>query len=172
MRTITALLFLFLFIPSLSFAVQNAPDGWRYPNESDYNGDWQDFRKNTPVPFHVHADFNGDGFDDYAWLLLPTKGVGWGLFVFLSQKSGKPSIIKLIEDDTTVHYTRYGIALVNPGKYETCLGKEYDLGYPPDEPKVLVLTKPAINFFLYESANSFYWWEEKTQSFRSTCISD
>ncbi len=162
----------FLTLISIAHAEQIPPEGWRFPTEADYKGDWQENRKQVPVPFHIHADFNGDGLDDDAWILLRSKGVGWGFFVFLSQESGKPAIIELAEDKNDVDYDRFGIALVKPGKYETCLGKDYDLEYPPDEPRELVLTKPAIDFYYYGSSESFFWWNNKTHSFRSTCISD
>jgi len=62
---------------------------------SDYAGDWKDFKDKLPIPFHVSADFNGDGITDNAWILSRTRNVGWGLFVFLSEKDGNTKIIQL-----------------------------------------------------------------------------
>jgi len=42
----------------------------------------------------------------------------------------------------------------------------------PDEPEKLRLTMPALDFFAFESANSFFWWDENLQTFIRTWISD
>jgi hypothetical protein len=39
-------------------------------------------------------------------------------------------------------------------------------------PPTLTLQNPAINFFLYESASSYFWWDTTTSRFRRTWMSD
>ena len=85
-KALTILAALSLGAAAIVSATEKEPlAGWRYPNEADYIGDWKDFRKEIPVPFHIQADFNGDGIIDHAWILIRTKSKGWGLFVFLGQ---------------------------------------------------------------------------------------
>lgn len=172
MRISLALLFFLIFIPSISFAELKAPDGWRYPNESDYKGDWQENRKNVPIPYHVQADFNGDGLEDNAWILIRTDKPGWGLFIFLSEKGLRPEIYKINEEKDNNYLNRAGIALVEPGKYATCIKKDDDLGNPTDEPVILILEQPAIDFLHYGSSGTYIYWVDETHSFREVCISD
>src|SRR5439155_22280273 len=94
MRTLVTAL-LFLVVSSANAAEKPPIDGWCYPAESDYIDDWEDSRKQLRVPFHVQADFNGDGLVDDAWILIRTKGKGWGLFVFMGQQSNSKKIIQL-----------------------------------------------------------------------------
>lgn len=147
------------------------PSGWRYPTERDYRDDWAEFRKELPVPFHARADFNGDGLEDEAWILLATRGQAWGLFVFVAQKSGRPMVLQLDEDRGQGRAQWMGIAAIPPGEYRTACGKGY-FDCEPGEPEVLRLTRPALDYFRFESANSFFWWDPKTRSFKRTWMSD
>ena len=151
---------------------QTPPEGYRFPTEGDYAGGWQEFRANLPVPFHVTADFNGDSLIDEAWILLPEKGKTWTLTVFL--RSSRTSFAKpiILERESDTWPVSMGIDLVPPGSYETACGKGYWECKGVAEPPVLILKTPAINFFLYESANSFFWWDSKAGRFRRTWISD
>jgi len=171
---IAATVCLCCLLESVCLAGPQPPSGWRYPGEADYKGDWKEFRKEIPEPFHVHADFNGDGLDDDAWILISTKDSSWGLFVFLSRQGKTPEVMKLmgstlVEPDERLQ--GYGIKLVPPGKFVTACGKgHWECG--PGEPKTLELTNPAINFFHYESFEWYYYWSKTTRTFKSISISD
>ena len=71
------------------------PRGFRYPTEADRRGAWEAFKGEVPTPFHAKADFNGDGISDDAWILLHESNEGWGLFVFVNEPVGSPSVIEL-----------------------------------------------------------------------------
>ena len=152
-------------------SANSLPEGFRYPNEADRTGDWKDFRKEVPTPFRAQADFNGDGLIDDVWLLLRTSNKGWGLFVFLSHKTTSPTVIKLEEDDGQTAAQRLGVEVVQTGEYETACGKGY-WKCEPGEPTRLKLLLPAIDFFTFESANSYYWWDVRSKKFARTWISD
>ena len=107
---------------------------------------WKAFSKDVPTPFHVQADFNGDGLVDHVWLLLRSSGVGWGLFAFLGSKEGQRRAIKLEEDVGQVPAQHMGVLLVTPGEYDTACGKGY-WDCEAGEPEKLKLTLPAIDFF-------------------------
>ena len=147
------------------------PKGWRYPTEADYVGNWKEFRKETPEPFHVRADFNGDSVVDDVWILLRTTGKGSGLFVFLSEPSGSVKLLKLEDDPKDEYPQRMGLAVVRPGLYQTACGRGHS-ECDRDEPKMLELNYPGINFFMYESANSFFYWDKKSSSFKRVWMSD
>jgi len=61
-----------------------------------------------------------------------------------------------------------GIEKASPGKYGTACGKGY-FEYT-DEPPEIALKYDAIDYFKYESANSFFIWEGN--GFKRVWISD
>lgn len=152
-------------------ATITAPTGYRLPNDADYSGDWQDFRAKAAKPFMVQADFNGDGLPDEAWLLPATTPTGWGLFAFLGAPKGQRRVV-LLDSHAREPIQRYGVSLVAPGQHTTLCGK---MGYDacrPGEPAVLDLKFPAVNFYVFESANSVFWWDRQAGHFQRTWISD
>jgi hypothetical protein len=167
---IALLVALFCLMPLLVLAQEEPPIGWRFPEEADYSGSWQAFRTAIPEPFHVQADFNGDGLLDDAWIMLSTLHKGWGLFVFLAQQEGSPKIITLDKNPGTNKPQYMGIKIVEPGDYKTACGKGY-FKCGPNQPAVLQLALPAINYFLFEGASSFFWWDTSSQSFKRTWMS-
>jgi hypothetical protein len=171
MKILVAALLL-LGVPAVSAAEKPPIDGWRYPTEADYTGDWGEaFKKHVPVPVHVQADFNGDGIIDDAWILIRTKNKGWGLFVFMGQPISSKRVIQLDDNPSNDYPQRMGIALAKPGKYKTACGKGY-FECEKGEPEVLNLTFPGIDYFAYESANSFFFWDKKNKAFKRIWMSD
>lgn len=146
------------------------PQGYRFPAESDYSLDWKEFRSTKPTPFHVRADFNGDSIPDDAWILLATKGRGWGVFVFMRSAQGSSRVITLEVDDGKNNAQSCGLAVEKPGRLETACGKGY--GCEPGEPKVLNLRLPGISFFQFESSSSIFWWNRNANRFERVWISD
>jgi hypothetical protein len=148
------------------------PEEYRFPTEADYSGDWMEFRSTKPTPFHVTQDFNGDSLLDEAWILLARKGAGWALFVFLTPSTGKsPAVITLEMDSGKIPAQSMGIAPVSPGRYQTACGKGY-WECKSGEAPVLNIRLAAIDFFAYESANSYFWWDTRTSRFIRTWMSD
>ena len=148
------------------------PEGWRMPNESDYKDDWQYFRNEFPIPYHIDGDFNGDGLLDQAWILIRSDSGDWRLYAFLNQGDQSFKAIKLIEAGQEMgEYSGYGISIVTPGEYKTACGKGYgDCG--EDEVDVLTLESPAIDFRKFESYNVFYYWDFETGNFNVISMSD
>jgi len=64
-----------------------------------------------------------------------------------------------------------GVDIVKPGHYKTACGKGY-FECEKGEPEVLKLKQPAIDYFRFESANSFFFWDCNTNSFKRIWISD
>jgi hypothetical protein len=147
------------------------PQGWRYPTEADYRSSWADFRKDIPKPFHVLDDFNGDTRTDEAWILIREKPAAWAVFVYLSDGQTGGSWRQVFRVDGDKEPQDFGITLAKPGRYKTACGKGY-WECKKGEPEVLVLTRPAINYFRYESASSIVYWNSKTQRFTTVAISD
>jgi hypothetical protein len=149
------------------------PEGWRFPTEKELS---YVSRKDSPTKHaRAIADFNGDGINDEASLLKSTKFSGEGLFVRLSNKASGFRWIELDVIDWGKQYPNVdlsmGVDIAKPGEYKTACGKGY-FECNDDEPKVLKLRWPAIDYFRFESANSFFLWDEKTAKFKRIWMSD
>ena len=166
----TATLLLFLCLSSLVANAQSAPEGWRFPNKSDYRDDWQAFRKSVPLPYHVRVDLDGDGVKDDVWILIPTTEHGQGLFVFLRDKSGKPRVVRLDRSSDYAPQIMY-LSEIAPGRYKTACGKGY-FDCTAGEPALLRLTHPGIMYALYEGASSVFYWNRRRKEFARVWLSD
>jgi hypothetical protein len=173
MTTVKAfvLLLTLLFLPAVTAAEAQPPRGWRFPQESDYLGNWKVFRKDLPVPFHIRADFNGDKIIDDAWILIRTDDVGWGLFVFLSQGAGKVRTIRLDNHPNDANPQTMGLGLVQKGEHPTACGKGY-WECKRGEPAVLRLKNAGIEYFVYESSSSIFYWNHSANKFKRVAITD
>jgi hypothetical protein len=157
-----------LLIP-LTLSAQDIT-GWRVPTKSEL-GDNLGWRKENPH-FYIKAkaDFDGDGKEDEASLLINDKENKMGLFVTLSsQKMVRPLLLEAIDDKRTIEVM--GIEVAKPGTYKTACGKGY-WTCKKGEPAVLRLKFPVIDFFRFESANSFFVWDSKTKKFKRIWMSD
>jgi len=96
------------------------------------------------------------------------------LLVYLSDKQKGFSWLTLATIDWGKKYPKVNLAMgvdvVKPGKYETACGKGY-WECEKGEPKILELKRPAINYFKLASANSFFFLDDKSNSFKRNWIS-
>lgn len=92
-----------------------------------------------------------------------------GLFVILGRNSNIPILLDESEDKMSI--ISMGVDVANPDIYKTACGKGY-WKCEKNEPEVINLKLPAINFFQTESANSFFYWDRKKKAFKRIWISD
>jgi hypothetical protein len=158
----------FVLLIPLALSAQNIA-GWRPPTQFEL-ADHLGWRKEDPN-FYIKAkaDFDGDGKEDEARLLINDKENKMGLFVELSSRPGKT--MKLDEFDDKSWIEVMGIMVAKPGKYKTACGKGY-VDCQKGEPQELHLKLPAIDYFKEGSANSFFIWENKTKQFKRIWMSD
>jgi hypothetical protein len=162
------IIFISILVP-LMIAAQDITD-WRTQSHAEMKSNELDWRKKDPNLFlKVTADFDGDGIEDTATILINDKENKMGLFAALSSQPGKR--IKLVEFDSKSWSEVMGIAVAEPGTYKTACGKGF-WDCKADESAVLKLHRPAINLFKIESANSFFIWNPKTKNFNRIWISD
>jgi hypothetical protein len=137
--------------------------GWRSPSQSDLGDDSEWRKESKDLYLLAKADFDGDGKEDEACLMINDKENKLGLFVFLS-RHGKtsPLLLDAMSDKKWVEVM--GVAVAKPGAYKTACGKGY-WACEKDEPPVLKLERPAIDFFKAESANSFFVWDGMKKEF-------
>jgi hypothetical protein len=145
------------------------PPGYRFPRPADVTGDWATFRATAPEPFHVRDDFDGDGSQDDGWLLLSESEDRWAFFVARGARSGQLHWEMLESGLGPVQ--EFGLEIVRPGRYKTACGKGY-FECAVDETDELRLKRPAIDFFMFESSSTFYWWDSGRKAWRKTRISD
>jgi|ERR1043166_4951115 hypothetical protein len=165
LRVITAFL---LMAAVVSWAgTDSLPGGWRFPTEADFSGNWVEYRDRFPTPFHVSADFNGDGLIDHAWILIRETGVGFGLFVFLHGKNGPSRVIEVFSHlECCAQF--YALALAPPGRHSAVCGDECS----PEKRTSVLLKNPGFEFITLGTASGLYYWSPSANHFRSIPVAD
>ena len=145
------------------------PPGWKIASIINYNSEDLSYSNNI-APSYLSEDFNGDGKIDNAFILINKRKNTFGLFVKLGHMD---SMIKLEEYkiDGSNYKINMGISVVKPGKYLTACGKGY-WDCKPDELPEIEIIYSSIDFFYYESANSYFYWDNKKNKFNRIWISD
>ncbi len=166
------LLFALLNIISMAYAQTKPsfPKEWRPASKSDYSEEDLSFM-NHRVPNNVHADFNGDGLEDSAWILVKDIEKKWELFVFVGKKADEYELIKLDENKMTTDKLHMGLSRIPKGKHKTACGKGY-WDCSAGEPEILNLKNPGIDYFVFESANSVFYWDNHIKGFKRIWLSD
>lgn len=142
--------------------------GWRTPTQTNLSAA-SAWRKEDPELYlTLNADFDGDGKTDTANLLINDKENRIGLFVTMASMKNPPV---LLEATDIKEIRNMGIKTVKPGQYKTACGKGY-WKCKKDEPEILKLKQPAIDFFTYEGANSYFVWDKKDKAFKKIWMSD
>lgn len=142
--------------PLKKYLSKNFP-GYRVPTALDrdkYGENAQFIKKGKLPPVYVLADFNGDQNQDIA-LILIDKDWGGRLVVFHT-KAGRILGHHLLDKLDPMVAASMGIAKQAPGKVITVAGK----GYPEAKgPKEVYLKNPGIDYFMFESASSVFYWK-------------
>jgi GH18 family chitinase len=148
-------------------SAQRMPTGWTKPAPK-LTG--QEFRRKDPNHFLVvTGDFNGDGVQDKALLLVNQRTQKLGFFVCLTTATGCDWHRLELMDIALLDVM--GIAKVKPGQYETACGKGYwECG--KDEPDKLSTKRDTVEFFKDESASSVYVYNPRKHKFVSVATSD
>jgi hypothetical protein len=170
MKLFFSLITLVIF-SGLSFGqTPQAPSGWRFPASKDYRGDWKARRKDNARPFKTEGDFNNDKLRDEAWILIPTGGIGAGLFVFLGQPNKTFRLVQLDYLEGVKAQNLY-VDVASKGEYDTACGKGYG-NCLAGEPAKLNLKFQAISYGTFESSEFIYYWDVQRKTFRQVAISD
>jgi len=168
------LLVVFCLLSTVSAAPRpSLPDEWRYPSPEELKGNF--IREQSGQKFiEVSADFNGDGVVDSAFLVKSTEFSGEAIIVNVSVGSefewNVLNVITWGEEYPNVNLAM-GVEVIPPGVYKTACGKGYWI-CKDDEVPLLTLELPAISYFRFESAASFFYWSQDSESFKRIWISD
>jgi hypothetical protein len=140
------------------------PAGWRKPTPVEATGAW---RKKSPARFLlVRGDFDGDGREDVAELLVSDSGKSFALFVWLSSQRRWQSI-----HGADAPLGDLGISLVLPKTFDTLCASDPS-ACDPGAPATVDLKNKAIKFVAWGEASSIFYWEPSAQAFRNVPMSD
>jgi hypothetical protein len=166
MRRATQSASMLIGVAALSLPLLAAPR-WRKPTAAEIGQTW---RNQSPHHYaEVSADFDGDGRPDQARLMVATSGRQAALVVELGDSPAHEIVLDLLDD--VAWLDTMGIDVVAPGKYPTACGKGY-WKCERAEPAELTLHRPAIDYFRFESANSYFVYDSEAQRFQRIWMSD
>jgi hypothetical protein len=155
---------------STACAQYDLPAGWRLPQlqeiyaSDNQAGPWRD---EDPDRYLVaRGDFDGDGRDDHARLLVSADGKTYALFIFWASGS-----VTQLDSMDAGFLEVLGIKTLPPGRYRTVCGKGYR-ACEKGEPETLDLRYPGIDYFQEESADSVFYWSPSEKAFRRIWLSD
>jgi hypothetical protein len=164
---VTALVPALLFPASLAIGERSSllglpvPPGWRIPTAAELG-----YRPANAV---VSGDFNGDGKQDKAMLLVSSDGSRGALYVFLAQQHGfKAYDLASFRGEMM---KRMSIRPIAAGRYATLCAQ----GYWPcarGESRSVTIPYDAIDLAFEEGSDSYEYWDPKTRSFKEVDMSD
>ena len=144
------------------------PEGWRVADSEDQIDDWARFNS----PNKITADFNGDGKEDLAQILLSaTKNKGYKLIVQMSLND-QVMVFNLDQRDD-IPAQSMAIELAEPSNevWESAWEKGY-WKCADSEIRQFKITKPSIQFCYIESSCSIYMWSDRKKDFINIPLSD
>jgi hypothetical protein len=175
-----------LYLNTIALSQVPIPSDWKRPADKLFEQKWRNDSKLNYL--FLGADLNCDNIIDSVMILESNEDDGIGLFVFLKEPTGRYSTTILYEsikdkanfenlNNTQIEQIKkrfksaYGIDLVTEGIYKTACGKGY-YDCEKDEPNEINIKCKGINFFQYEGANKFYYWDKQHKKFKEIWISD
>ena len=170
--------FLLLLMATSAFS-SDFPDGWRKATPKELKS-FLNLRDGSKSKYtEAHADFNGDGKIDSAYLLKSTKFSGQGLLVKLSTGSSYKWIeVDVINWDQLYPDEDFGnvslsmaIEVLSPKDVKKYIKEStWELG--SDELKPEDYKNPAIDYFKFMSAGSIIYWSQSENKFKRYWYSD
>ena len=144
-------------------------DGWRVPTFSEMNDDWR--ATSESGYFSAEGDFDNNGFQDSAKILIQKNGNGVQLLAYMAEGKDSPKVYLLDELVGNIYVHSMGVRRVAPGTYQTACGKGY-WDCREDETPEISVERDMVEFFKYESASSFFYWDEEKKGFKRIWMSD
>jgi len=153
-------LILFAVLPCMAAAP--IPEGWRLPTQKEAHREGLSGRPHYLS--RINTDFNGDGVEDEAMVLVKEKDRGAALFAFVSQENGyKSCMLDGLEE--TWWLDDVGINVAAPGEYISACGTLYfDCGRGETEQFILKL--PGIRYYKAGCSDSIFWWDNEKKKFK------
>lgn len=145
-------------------------EGYRVPGSADVIVDWRiHSSERKALPYHVTADFNGDGQPDHAFLLLGERLYDIRLGALVSAGTSYRAF-KLMELDAEDEFTRhrYIVSARPPGRYKAAAPEgDTPKVKPPGE---VVAANWAIELIFTESSETLFLWDARRDDFKSVVL--
>lgn len=149
---------------------------WRIPVGEDIGGDWAWALEEGIVPFTANADFDGNSTVDSAWLMInESESSNWGIFVVLRKDDALGSVDRVVPIYTGKNDNppqRFGVSVMPPGRYTRACAKGYGDPCANESEKSIRSAVPGVQFFMFESAASVFFWRGEDVGFRRYWLSD
>lgn len=144
---------------------ENIVQEWRLPDKEDAIDDWARFDS----PNKIIDDFNGDGKQDVAQILLKTNS-NTG-YIFKVDLSNNKSYI--LEKNEKIIPQSVSIELLEPSNeiWESACAKGY-WDCAENEIRQFKVLKPSIQFCYIESACTVFMWSDRNDDFIKIPLSD
>ena len=141
------------------------PSEWRIPSESELGDNWREgIHKNAAVV----GDFNGDGLNDGAYLVVSSDGQWEGLLAFISLED-KVRWYELSKSKFDVKVFM-GLDWYSPGRYKVLC--ETDAECEESLKKEIAIETDAFAFYRPGSASSIFVWNMEDAEFDRIWESD
>jgi hypothetical protein len=187
---LVTIIFLFYITCANSEGLLKPPDGWQFPKDKGFFREWRN--KSKTKYLSAKGDFNGDGITDHAFILQPVNKEGIAIFVLLdSAGKGNQKLMKIYDILENYYYLKgkkkypevdfigmeivnYGIEIVQPGIYLTACGQGFgECVGEGNESEKIEIKHIAISFFHYDAGGTrYYFWDDKTQTFKYRFMDD
>lgn len=143
------------------------PEGWSVATYEDAIDDWAEYDS----PNKVVADFNGDGKDDVAQILLSNKGMGYRVIAEVT--TGNTITQYTLDDSQDTRPQTQSIDLAEPSNevWESACQKGY-WDCEDGEIRQFKITKPSIMHCYIEKACVLYMWSDRNNNFTKIRFSD
>ncbi len=171
MKRLAVILPLMIFSSFLTAAEKGPPlaQSWHAPTATELGTPAeQQWRGEDPHRYLVvTGDFDGDSKPDEACLMVRGDGKAFALFVKLASGNAP---LKLDEFPDMWMLRVIGIKPVAPAEYPTACARGYDCA--EDEPRYIRVIHQGIDFFKYDSASTYYYWNVSRHGFARAGITD
>ena len=157
---------LFLLISTTILADSpTIPSEWRMPNEIELGDDWREGIYKNAV---VVGDFNGDGLNDGAYLVVSSDGLLEGLLAFIKLESE----VRWFELSKSKFSGKVfmGLDKYLPGKYKVIC--ETHTECEENLKKEIPIKSDSFSFYRPGSASSIFVWNEESAAFDRIWESD
>lgn len=148
------------------------PKGWRVPTPQELS---EPEREKSPSGFSIAiGDFDGDGREDLARLLVRKDGTREGLWVHRGKRWELLDAYETAPKSVDPALAMY-VATRSPGVIAyACFDDSdapCDFGAESTRPK-LELDEPSISYYRFASAESLFFWSRKHRKFLRVWLSD
>lgn len=156
---------MFLWGCSTSNKKESQMSEWRLPDKEDVIDDWARFNS----PNKIINDFNGDGKQDIAQILLK-KNSNTGYIFKVDLSDGRSYIL---EQNEKITPQSIAIELLEPSSevWESACAKGY-WDCAENEIRQFKILKPSIQFCYIESSCTVFMWSDRNGDFIKIPISD